>query len=73
MQPGIRTTSARSLPYEVTYPSDHQNHNCNYNWWEEKMKDLIDSAAEFLKALLNVVILGETDDNTTEHDEKASD
>lgn len=37
------------------------------------MKDLIDSAAEFLKALLNVVILGETDDQSTNHDEKASD
>jgi len=37
------------------------------------MKDLIDSAAEFFKALLNVIILGESDDKTTEHDKKASD
>ena len=37
------------------------------------MKDLIDSAAEFFKALLTVVILGETDDKTTENDKKASD
>lgn len=37
------------------------------------MKDLIDSAAEFIKALLNVVLLGETDDKTNEHDKKASD
>jgi len=37
------------------------------------MKDLIDSAAEFLKALLRVVILGETDDQTNDNDEKVSD
>jgi len=37
------------------------------------MKDLIDSAAEFFKALLNVIIIGETDDTTTEHEKGASD
>jgi len=37
------------------------------------MRELIDSAAEFIKALLRVVILGETDDKTTEHEKKASD
>jgi len=37
------------------------------------MKDLIDSAAEFFKALLNVIILGESDDTTTENEKGASD
>lgn len=37
------------------------------------MKDILDRAIELLRAILNVVFLGEGDDITTEHDKKASD
>ncbi len=36
------------------------------------MKDILDRAIELLRAILNVVFLGESDDTTT-NEEKASD
>ena len=37
------------------------------------MNDLIDAASEFIKQLLKVVFLGNTDENPPPNDEKASD
>ena len=73
MRQGTSRTSVRSLPYEASDETHYKN-DCDYHHGrQEVMKDLIHNIGELVKSILKLILLGETPDEPTNHDnEKAS-